>query len=69
MRSVTEFVYLACLIAAVALMLDGQRERSALMPAAQFFDTLMHDRAPRVTILLFWWWLGWHFLVADTLAG
>jgi hypothetical protein len=26
----------------------------------------MSDRAPRIAILVFWWWLGWHFLVART---
>ncbi|MFI5060289.1 MAG: DUF6186 family protein [Actinomycetales bacterium] len=30
-------------------------------------DVVMEDRAARVTILLFWWWLGWHFLVTPPL--
>jgi uncharacterized protein DUF6186 len=24
------------------------------------------DRAVRVALVVFWWWLGWHFLVAQT---
>ncbi|MEO7016412.1 MAG: DUF6186 family protein [Leifsonia sp.] len=30
-------------------------------------DVVMEDRAARVTILLLWWWLGWHFLVTPPL--
>jgi hypothetical protein len=26
-------------------------------------DLVMADRAARITVMLFWWWIGWHFLV------
>ncbi|WP_263298970.1 DUF6186 family protein [Leifsonia poae] len=34
-----------------------------LAPFASLLDVVMADRAARLTILLFWWWLGWHFLI------
>ncbi|GAA2100288.1 hypothetical protein GCM10009841_14860 [Microlunatus panaciterrae] len=30
---------------------------------AGILDRVMERRVSRLTILLFWWWLGWHFLL------
>lgn len=69
MHSLSEFAYLACLVACAALILDSVRARSRFLPPIAVFDRLMRDRASRMTILLFWWWIGWHFLFADTVGG
>lgn len=29
-------------------------------------DRVMRSRTARVAVLLCWWWLGWHVLVAQT---
>jgi hypothetical protein len=52
---------LACL-AAVAL---AARLRPALVPRAS--DVVRHaarTRAGQLVLVLVWWWLGWHFLLA-----
>jgi hypothetical protein len=33
---------------------------------AQWLDAVFVDRVARVALVVFWWWLGWHFLVAQT---
>jgi hypothetical protein len=30
----------------------------------QVFKRVMHYRGSRLGLLMFWWWLGWHFLVS-----
>jgi len=32
-------------------------------PLGELLDDAWPDRAFRVTVLLFWWWIGWHFLI------
>ena len=32
-------------------------------------DRVMTSRAVRITLVLFWWWLGWHFLAAAPLPA
>jgi hypothetical protein len=29
----------------------------------------MASRAVRITIIVFWWWLGWHFFAAAPLPA
>jgi hypothetical protein len=33
---------------------------------AELFDRVMETRTVRVAIVMVWWWLGWHFFVAQT---
>ncbi|WP_249776640.1 DUF6186 family protein [Leifsonia sp. C5G2] len=35
----------------------------AVAGLSTLLDLVLQERAARVTVLLFWWWLGWHFLV------
>jgi uncharacterized membrane protein len=72
MRTVTVAGFLACGIAMLALVVQSRRDSADLDSTrlARFgslLDVVMEDRAARVTILLFWWWLGWHFLVTAPL--
>jgi hypothetical protein len=31
--------------------------------ADTLLQSILAHRATRVVIMLFWWWLGWHFIV------
>lgn len=57
---------MACLVVIVILELLARRDPEKLTPLASVFDHVMAIRSARIGILLFWWWLGWHFLVGQT---
>ena len=63
MRIVTIAGFVLCGALMAALVLMSRRASSRLAPFGSLLDVVMTDRAARLTILLFWWWLGWHFLV------
>lgn len=65
MRAITILVY--CLIGAagVAVVVRSRRRPDELAPAATMLDRAMASRASRLTLIAFWWWLGWHFLVGN----
>jgi uncharacterized protein DUF6186 len=62
-RFVTIVGFCACALLAVLLVLDSRRNPQKTAPFDALLDRVMVSRAVRVTILVFWWWLGWHFLV------
>ena len=66
MRELTVVVFLACAAMGVALWWGGRRRAFGLVSIADVVDRALAGRAARMTILLFWWWIGWHFLVART---
>jgi hypothetical protein len=55
--------FVLCGLLIVALVVQSHRRADRIAPVATLLDRVMTDRAARFTILLFWWWLGWHFLV------
>ncbi|MFF1632937.1 DUF6186 family protein [Leifsonia sp. NPDC058248] len=59
----TEAGFIVIAIAILALVVQSRRRPEVLAPFSSLLDVVMADRAARFTILLFWWWLGWHFLV------
>lgn len=59
--------FVVCGIVLALLALDGRRENSKLMPFGSLLDRVMASRVARITLVLFWWWLGWHFLVLESL--
>ena len=63
MRWVTIGGFLLCGLLIVALVVQSRRRPDRIAPLGSLLDRVMADRAARVTILLFWWWIGWHFLV------
>ena len=72
MRIVTVTGFVACGIAMLALVIQSRRDSdrldsTRLARLGSLLDVVMEDRAARFTILLFWWWLGWHFLVTAPL--
>jgi Mn2+/Fe2+ NRAMP family transporter len=58
--------FVACALMAAALVILGNRDRAHIAPLADLLDQVMATRAARLAILVFWWWLGWHFFVART---
>ncbi|MEQ1737186.1 MAG: DUF6186 family protein [Rhodoglobus sp.] len=58
--------FLLFAIALVAIELVARRESAHLAPAGDLFDRVLTSRAARVTIVVFWWWLGWHLFFAQT---
>jgi hypothetical protein len=68
-RIVTIAGFIACGLAMVVLVLTSRREESRLARFGELLDGVMQDRAARLTIVLFWWWLGWHFLVTAPLPA
>ncbi len=63
MRWVTIGGFVLCGLLIVALVAQSHRRPDRIAPVGTLLDRVMTDRAARFTILLFWWWLGWHFLV------
>ncbi|MPV49178.1 hypothetical protein GCG21_03990 [Pseudactinotalea sp. HY160] len=64
MRLITIAVYSLCLAAALALTAWSHRHPDRVTPVAGLLDSILSARAARITLLVFWWWLGWHFLVS-----
>lgn len=66
MRELTIAGYLVCVVAALALMVLSRRRDAPFATLREVLDQVLAERAPRIALLAFWWWLGWHFLVAQT---
>jgi Family of unknown function (DUF6186) len=63
MRLVTIGGFVLCGVLMVILVVQSRWKPDRVAPLGTLLDRVMADRAARFTILLFWWWLGWHFLV------
>jgi hypothetical protein len=55
-----------CLLAAIAVEIVARRDPERIAPLGGLLERVMATRSARVGILLFWWWVGWHFLVGPT---
>ncbi len=66
MRDFTIIGFLLCAVAAAVLELRAWSAPDYLAPVGTLLDRVMATRSARIGILLFWWWLGWHFLVGPT---
>jgi len=62
-RIITILGYLLDGLAAVGLVIVAKLKSDKVASFGELLDPVMASRAARVTIVLFWWWLGWHFLV------
>jgi hypothetical protein len=62
-RIITILGYLLDGLAAVGLVIVAKLKSDKVASFGDLLDQVMASRAARVTIMLFWWWLGWHFLV------
>lgn len=66
MRELTIAGYLGCLVVALVFVVVSHRRDAPFATLTEVLDEVMSERATRIAILVFWWWLGWHFLVART---
>ncbi|MCL2516373.1 MAG: DUF6186 family protein [Microbacteriaceae bacterium] len=64
MRELTIAGYLLCGLAAVGLVVVGRLWPRRIAPLGRALDRVFASRAARVVIVVFWFWLGWHFFVA-----
>ena len=65
-RELTIGGYLVCLLIALVFVVISHRRDAPFATLGEVLDQVFADRAVRITIIVFWWWLGWHFLVART---
>lgn len=63
MREVTIAGFVVCGLLLAALVAQARMAPHAVARLSALLDLVLQERAARVTVLLFWWWLGWHFLV------
>lgn len=63
MRAVTIAGFVLCGVLILGLVVQSRRAPLRVARVSTLLDAVMADRAARFTLLLFWWWLGWHFLV------
>jgi hypothetical protein len=66
MRELTILGYLTCLGVALVLVVFSHRRNAPFATLSEVLAVVLADRAVRIAIIVFWWWLGWHFLVART---
>ncbi len=52
-------------LAGITLVLVARARPEVLAPLGVLLENVFAHRAARITLLLFAWWLGWHFLVPD----
>lgn len=55
--------YAALAGAAATMIVLGHRPGSRFVPLAAVLQAILVHRSIRIVIVVFWWWLGWHFLV------
>lgn len=58
-------VFCLCGVALVVGLRAGVR-RGAMVTSVRMFERAMANRTVRIIMLVLWWWLGWHFLVGQT---
>lgn len=57
--------FAACGLALLVTVRVGVRRGTAATSTTLFERALAH-RTVRLAMLVLWWWLGWHFLVGQT---
>lgn len=63
MLSPLVFALSAAALLVSALLVRAQDPEASVVA---MFDAALEDRSVRLAVLMCWWWLGWHFLVAQT---
>ncbi|WP_150117043.1 DUF6186 family protein [Arthrobacter sp. ERGS1:01] len=57
--------YVLVPVAGVALVVVARLWPAKLARLGELLAVVFRTRAARLTLLLFVWWMGWHFLVGD----
>ncbi|HET6632902.1 MAG TPA: DUF6186 family protein [Rhodanobacteraceae bacterium] len=64
MRDLLIAGFVLCGVIIGVLIALGELPRSRIASSAHLFGHILRTRSGTVTVVLFWWWVGWHFLVA-----
>ncbi len=62
-RMIAAAGFVLCLLAFVCLEAAARRPRARWVPLGELAAVLLRQRSTRICVLVFWWWLGWHFFV------
>ncbi|TQK18807.1 hypothetical protein FBY40_1296 [Microbacterium sp. SLBN-154] len=65
MRQVTIAGYLLVACGAVAMTALPRVRPDGFAPATSVLDDTLASMPARITLITFWWWLGWHFLIGS----
>lgn len=65
MRQVTIAGYLLLVCGAVAMTTLPRVRPNGFAPATSVLDDALATMPARITLITFWWWLGWHFLIGS----
>lgn len=58
--------YSAVLVAMFIVEWTARRRPDLFTPLGDMLNLVMRSRTVRLGLIAAWWWLGWHFLFADT---
>jgi uncharacterized protein DUF6186 len=61
-RAITIAAYVATAAVLVLLYIAGRARRLGLAPLGELMDAVCSSRSWRLTLIVCWAWLGWHFL-------
>ena len=67
MSFVPVVIYLLSVVTALCLVVLGWTHPELIAPLGAMLDRVLRSRPARVMLIVFWWWLGWHFLAGVTL--
>lgn len=62
-RALTIGGYLFVVLFGVVFWLITRRKDSKVASVGQMIERIMHKRTTRISIVIAWWWVGFHFLV------
>lgn len=57
--------YVLVPVMGLALVVAGRLKPETIAPLGTLVCRVFTHRAARITLLLFVWWLGWHFLIPN----
>lgn len=58
--------YLIFILIGLALGSVGRLRPDKLAPLGELVENIMQHRITRIALFMVWWWLGWHFMVGET---
>ncbi len=63
---ITSVAFFGVCLAALAGTALRARRADPEATVTALFDRVMVDASVRVAVIACWWWIGWHFLVGQT---
>lgn len=58
--------YLGFVALGISFAAIGRLRPNLLVPLSELLRFIMRHRITRIALFVVWWWLGWHFLVGQT---